>query len=58
MWKMRHFRHFTSEQNKVSKSNTVEKVTRVADCGMSADDMFRKLETSVDVCWPVKLGTF
>jgi len=55
---MRHFRHFTSEQNKVSKSNTVEKVTRVADCGMSADDMFRKLETSVDVCWPVKLGTF
>ena len=30
-WKTRHFRRFTSEQNKVSKSEVVEKVIRVAD---------------------------
>ena len=30
-WKTRHFRHFTSEQNKVSKSEVVEKVIPAAD---------------------------
>jgi len=31
MWKMRHFRHFTSKENKVSKSEVAEKVIPVAD---------------------------
>jgi len=30
-WKMRHFRHFTSEQNEASKSDVVEEVIPVAD---------------------------
>jgi len=30
-WKTRHFHHFTSQQNKVSKSEVVEKVIPVAD---------------------------
>jgi len=30
-WKARHFRDFTSEQNKLSKSSVVEKVIPVAD---------------------------
>jgi len=29
-WKIRHFHHFTSQQNKVSKSEVVEKVTSAA----------------------------
>jgi len=29
---MRHFSHFTSQQNKVSKSEVVEKVIPMADC--------------------------
>jgi len=31
IWKMRHFRYFTSEQNKVSKSEVVEKVIPVTN---------------------------
>jgi len=42
-WKTRHFRHFTSEQNKVNKSEVVKKVAPVADFLMSADDMCQKL---------------
>jgi len=42
-WKMRHFHHFTSEQNKVSKSELVENVIPVADFLMSADVICRKL---------------
>jgi len=34
---------FTSEQNKVSKSEVVEKVIPAADFCMSADDMCQKL---------------
>jgi len=30
-WKTRHFRRFTSQQNKVSKSEGVEKVAPIAD---------------------------
>jgi len=30
-WKTRHFRHFTSEQNKVSKRQVVEKVIPPGD---------------------------
>jgi len=30
-WKMRHFRHFTSEHYKVSKSEVFEKVISAAD---------------------------
>jgi len=41
-WKTRHFRHFSSEQNKVSKSKVVEKVKHVADFCMSADDIYVK----------------
>ena len=36
---MRHFCHYTSEQNKVSKSEVVKKVITVADFRMSSDDM-------------------
>ena len=35
-WKTRHFRHVTSEQNKVSKSKVVEKVIPAAHFSMSA----------------------
>jgi len=38
-WKTRHFRHFTSQHSKVSKSEVVEKVITVADFWMSAGDV-------------------
>jgi len=31
MWKMRHFRHFTSEHYKVSKTEVFEKLIRAAE---------------------------
>jgi len=43
-------RNFTSEQNKVSKSEVVEKVIPVANFWMSADDICKKLWKLVDVC--------
>ena len=39
----RHLRHFTSEQNEVSKSKDVEKVIPVAHFWMSTDDTCQKL---------------
>jgi len=42
-WKMRHFRHFTSEHYKVSKSEVFEKVISAADFRISADDVCQKL---------------
>jgi len=42
-WKTHHFHHFTSQQDKVSKSKVVEKVIHAADFCMSADDMCKKL---------------
>jgi len=42
-WKTHHFHHFTSERNKASKSEVVEKVMPVANFRMSADDMCQKL---------------
>jgi len=38
-WKTRNFRHFTSEQHKLTKSEVVEKIIPVADFLMSADDV-------------------
>jgi len=43
MWKAHHFRHFTSQHCKVSKSEVFEKVTPAADFWISADDMCQKL---------------
>ena len=43
MWKTRNFRDFTSEQNKFSKSEVIEKVIPAADFWMSADDICQKL---------------
>jgi len=59
-WKTRHFRHFTSEHYKVSKSEVFEKVKHVADFLISTDDMCQKCKTSGCVLnlQPVKLGTF
>ena len=48
-WRTRHFRHFTSEQNKVSKSEVVEKVIPVADFSVSADNICQKFLKLVDV---------
>jgi len=39
----RNFHHFTSEHNKVSKSEVVEKVIPAADFWMSVDDMRQQL---------------
>jgi len=39
MWTTRHFRHFTSEHYKVSKSEVFEKVIHAADFLISADDV-------------------
>ena len=41
-WKMRHFRHFTSEHYKLSKSEVFEKVIPAANFRISADDMCRQ----------------
>jgi len=46
-WKTRHFRHFTSEQNRVSKSDVVDKVIPVADFCMSAEHMCQNLKKMV-----------
>ena len=60
-WKTCHFCYFTSEQNKVSKSDVVEKVIHVADFWMSADsavsmwysyiliDILRNISISIDI---------
>jgi len=49
-WKTRHFRRFTSEQNKVIKSVVIEKVIPAAVFRMPADDVCQKLQKFVDVC--------
>jgi len=41
-WNMRHFRHFTSEHYKVSKSEAFEKVILAANFRISADDMCKQ----------------
>jgi len=46
----RWYRNFTSEQNKVSKREVVQKVIPVANFWMSADDTCKKLWKLVDVC--------
>jgi len=48
-WETFDFHHFTSEKNKVSKSNVVEKVIPAADFIISANDMCQASQKLVEL---------
>jgi len=59
-WTMHHFRHFTSQHYKVSKSEVFGKVIPAANFSISADDVPKIVQIGGCVLklYPVKLGEF